>query len=255
MGSQTNFQIPEGLIGALRGAGRIAVLTGAGVSAESGVPTFREAQTGLWAQYDPQQLATPRAFRRDPKLVWEWYAWRRELVADVDPNPGHYALAAMEKQVPTFTLITQNVDGLHQRAGSRQPFELHGNIGRFKCFEQEHLIGTLPETEEIPPRCPRCGGLLRPDVVWFGESLPLAVLQTAVSAAETCDVFFSIGASALVQPAASLPFTALGAGAVVVEINPNETPLTPRADYVLSGPSGEVLPALVTAVWPEESET
>lgn len=255
MGSQTNFQFPEGLIDALRGAGRIAVLTGAGVSAESGVPTFREAQTGLWAEYDPQQLATPRAFRRDPKLVWEWYAWRRELVADVEPNPGHYALAAMEKQAPTFTLITQNVDGLHQRAGSRQPFELHGNITRFKCFAQEHMVESLPETEEVPPRCPRCDSLLRPDVVWFGESLPMAVLQTAVSAAETSDVFFSIGTSALVQPAASLPFTALGAGAVVVEINPNETPLTPRADYVLSGPSGEVLPALVTAVWPEKSET
>jgi NAD-dependent deacetylase len=252
MGSETNFQIPDELINALREAKRIAVLTGAGVSAESGVPTFRQAQTGMWAKYDPQQLATPRAFRQDPKLVWEWYTWRRELVADVDPNPGHYALAEMEQQAPTFTLITQNVDGLHQRAGSRRPFELHGNITRFKCFEQEHIVETLPESEEIPPRCPRCGGLLRPDVVWFGESLPLTVLQTAVSAAETCDVFFSIGTSALVQPAASLPFTALGAGAAVVEINPNETPLTPRADYVLSAPSGEVLPALVTAVWPQE---
>ncbi len=242
--------IPTELVNILRNAQHIAVLTGAGVSAESGVPTFRDAQTGLWARYRPEELATPQAFRRDPRLVWEWYAWRRELVATATPNPGHYALAEMERDCPVFTLITQNVDGLHQRAGSGQRFpviELHGNIQRTKCFEQNHLIKTWEDSSRVPPLCPRCGSLLRPDVVWFGESLPADALQAAWQAAATCDLFLSIGTSSLVEPAASLPYIALRAGIDVVEINPQPTPLTPHARWVLNGLAGQALPALVSA--------
>jgi len=170
------FTIPDSLISAVRTARHIAVLTGAGISAESGVPTFREAQTGLWAQYDPLELATPEAFRRNPKLVWQWYEWRRGLVSKAQPNPGHLALAQLELKVERFTLITQNVDGLHQRAGSRNVVELHGNINRTKCFDEEVVIESWAETGDAPPRCPRCGGLLRPDVVWFGEALPRQAL-------------------------------------------------------------------------------
>ncbi|MBE2198783.1 MAG: NAD-dependent deacylase [Anaerolinea sp.] len=241
--------IPDSLVQALRQAQHIAILTGAGTSAESGVPTFREAQTGLWAQYDPQELATPQAFQRSPKLVWEWYEWRRGLVAQAQPNPGHYALAQLEQLVPTVTLITQNVDGLHQRAGSRNPIELHGNIMRTKCFAEDKIVTSWAETGDVPPRCPRCGSLLRPDVVWFGESLPYAALQEAQQAARTCDVFLTIGTSALVQPAASLPITAMEAGAITVEINPQSTPLTRYMTHVLAAASGAALPQLLQAVW------
>ena len=159
--------IPAELIARLRQARRVAVLTGAGISAESGVPTFRQAQTGLWARYDPQQLATPQAFRRQPQLVWDWYAWRRGLVAGVEPNPGHFALAEIERRVPQFTLITQNVDSLHQRAGSRAVLELHGNIARTTCSREGRVVEAWPESDERPPRCPHCGAFLRPDVVWL----------------------------------------------------------------------------------------
>jgi len=244
-----NESFSNELIEALRTANHVAVLTGAGVSAESGVPTFREAQTGLWAQYDPQELATPQAFRRNPKLVWEWYAWRRDLVSQAEPNPGHAALAELEAKVPKFTLITQNVDGLHERAGSQNVIELHGNIMRTKCYENGRLINSWSETDEVPPRCPHCGGMLRPDVVWFGESLPYAALETAVSSAQSCDIFFSIGTSSLVQPAASLPIEAIQAGGVTIEINPQPTPLTSHVDYALAGSAGSILPALVTAAF------
>ncbi|MEW5871767.1 MAG: NAD-dependent deacylase [Chloroflexota bacterium] len=236
----------------LRTARSVAVLTGAGISAESGVPTFREAQIGLWARFRPEELATPQAFRKDPRLIWEWYTWRRELVQQARPNPGHLALAAMEERIPVFALITQNVDGLHQLAGSGNRFpviELHGNICRTKCFEEDIPVETWEETDQIPPRCPRCGGPLRPDVVWFGEALPLQAIQAAWEATQTCEIFFSIGTSGLVEPAASLPFMALKAGASVVEVNPNETPLTSHATYVLNGPSGIILPAIVKAIW------
>ncbi len=236
------------LINAVRAARHIAVLTGAGISAESGVPTFREAQTGLWAQYDPLELATPEAFRRNPKLVWQWYEWRRGLVSKAQPNPGHVALVELESHLSfdasRFTLITQNVDGLHQRAGSRNVVELHGNINRTKCFDEDVVIESWEETGDAPPRCPRCGGPLRPDVVWFGEMLPQRALASAVEAVSSCDVFFSIGTSALVQPAASLPYTALERGAIVVEINPDETPLTREATYALRGSAGVILPVL-----------
>jgi NAD-dependent deacetylase len=237
------------LIDALKSANHVAVLTGAGISAESGVPTFREAQTGLWARYNPQELATPQAFRHNPKLVWEWYTWRRELVSNAEPNPGHLALVELENKVPQFTLITQNVDGLHQRAGSQNIIELHGNIMRTKCFDNGRLVESWPETDEIPPRCPYCSGLLRPDVVWFGESLPHDALETAFASAQSCDIFFSIGTSALVQPAASLPLEAIQSGAVTVEINPQTTLLTSHVDFVLKGGAGTVLPELVAATF------
>lgn len=248
---QADIVIPPELVEALRSAQQVAVLTGAGVSAESGVPTFREAQTGLWAQYDPQELATPEAFRRDPRLVWDWYEWRRQLVGRAEPNPGHLALVELERRVPRFTLITQNVDGLHRRAGSQNVLELHGNINRTKCFVEESIVDEWPDTGEVPPRCPRCGGPLRPDVVWFGENLPVQTLQAAIEAARSCDLFFSIGTSALVQPAASLPYEAIRRGVVTVEINPDTTPLTGRVTYTLRGLAGKVLPALVGAVFSE----
>lgn len=240
--------IPNELIRSLRAARRIAALTGAGISAESGVPTFRDAQTGLWAQYRPEDLATPAAFRRDPKLVWEWYAWRRELVGGAQPNAGHTALAQLAARLRPFTLITQNVDGLHQRAGSLDVIELHGNITRTRCFDCERRVDEWADDGSVPPKCPVCGGWLRPDVVWFHEPLPHAALAAAVEAAQTCNVFLSIGTSALVEPAASLPVEALRAGAVVVEVNPHPTPLSERVSFVLRGPAGEVLPALVNAL-------
>ncbi|MBN2147829.1 MAG: NAD-dependent deacylase [Anaerolineales bacterium] len=243
------MQFPILLITALRAAHSVGVLTGAGVSAESGVPTFREAQTGLWASYRAEDLATPQAFLRDPKMVWEWYAMRRARIGTVQPNPGHYALAEIECRVPAFTLITQNVDGLHRRAGSQNVIELHGNISRVKCFNDGQIVDTWDESGEIPPRCPRCGGLLRPDVVWFGEMLPEDELRKAMKAARSCNLFFAIGTSGVVQPAASLPYLALEAGAQVLEINPNPTPLTQEATFAVSGLSGEVLPALVQATW------
>ncbi len=240
--------IPEELVNIIRKSKRVAVLTGAGISAESGIPTFRDAQTGLWARYRAEDLATPQAFLRDPRLVWEWYSWRRELIAKAKPNPGHQALVKMEQRMPVFTLITQNVDGLHQRAGSGIRFpviELHGNIQCNKCFEENRPVNTWEEDGQVPPRCPHCGGMLRPDVVWFGETLPEEALQTAWEAARSCEIFFAIGTSALVEPAASLPTIARSAGATIIEINTRPTPLSDRAHYVLSGTAGEILPALV----------
>ena len=247
--SQNWRVIPSKLIEQLALAKRVSVLTGAGISAESGVPTFRDAQSGLWARFKPEELATPRAFRANPKLVWEWYAWRRELVAKASPNPAHLALVEWEKRVPSsFTLITQNVDDLHRRAGSRDVVELHGNITRTKCFDENVVVTSWPDTAAIPPRCPRCGGFLRPDVVWFGEAMPEEETSQAFDASARCDVFLSIGTSAVVYPAASLPLHALEHGATVIEINPDPTPLTDKADYVLTGAAGVILPELLKSI-------
>lgn len=242
-------EFPVELTSRLRAGPKLVVLTGAGVSQESGLRTFRDAQTGLWARYKPEDLASPDAFRRDPKLVWDWYAWRRESVKGVRPNPGHYALVNIEKHIPRFTLITQNVDGLHRMAGSQNVLELHGNIQRVRCAECYTFTETWGDDTEGVPRCRECGGLLRPDVVWFGEALPRRQLEAAVMAARACDVFFSIGTSGVVQPAASLAFAAHNRGALVVEINAEATPLTPKANYVFHGKSGEILPGLVEAIW------
>lgn len=241
-------KLPAALVEALRHAKHVAVLTGAGVSAESGVPTFRDAQTGLWSRFNPQELATREAFQRNPKLVWEWYAYRRELTARAKPNAGHQALAEMEKRIPKFTLITQNIDGLHERAGSKNIVELHGNIHRTKCFNEDVRVGTWIDNGELPPRCPRCNSYLRPDVVWFGELLSPLALDEAFRAARSCDLFFSIGTSGVVEPAASLPFVALRNGAVVIEVNPEETPLSTGATFRLAGASGEMLPLVVDAL-------
>ncbi len=242
-----SFQIPATLIQQINTAENVVVLTGAGVSAESGIPTFREAQTGLWAKYNPEELATREAFQQNPNLVWQWYAWRRQLVMEAEPNPGHFALAELEKLVPHFTLITQNVDGLHGRSGSQNIIELHGNLSRCKCFANDHVAPAWPKVEE-PPACEQCGSLLRPDVVWFGEGLPQEALWTAVSATHQADIFFSIGTSSLVHPAASLPTEAIRKGVTTVEINPQQTPITHYMDFVLPGTAGAVLPALIEAI-------
>jgi NAD-dependent deacetylase len=222
----------------------VVVLTGAGVSKESGIPTFRDAQTGLWANFNPEDLATPRAFRRNPSLVWQWYDFRRQAVEKVQPNPGHLALVELEKKIAKFTLVTQNVDGLHARAGSKNIVELHGNITRNKCFDNEHRADDVPFDLKDPPKC-HCGSLIRPDVVWFEEALPVSELKTATLACESCDVMLVVGTSGLVQPAASLPLVAARAGATLVEINPGKTPLTSSVDIYLDGASGEILPAIV----------
>lgn len=245
----------QSLISHLRSAQRVVALTGAGVSAESGIPTFRDAQTGLWAQYDPTQLATPEAFARNPKLVWDWYEWRRALRRDTQPNAGHYALAAMAKYVPHLVVITQNIDGLHQLAGSPDVIELHGNLQRNKCSRENIVIDRAQAraTEEGLLACPRCGAYLRPDVVWFGETLPRDALERAFAEAIRCNVFFVIGTSGVVEPAASLPRYAKRAGAFIVEINTEATPLSAIADVVLRRKSGEILPKIVAKFQEEQN--
>ncbi len=237
----------QSLIAKLKTATRIVALTGAGVSAESGIPTFRDAQTGLWAQYDPLELATPQAFARQPQLVWDWYEWRRGLLAHAQPNAGHFALAELAKRFPHFVVVTQNIDGLHAQAGSAEVIELHGNLRRAKCSREE-IIVAREDARATPTSllaCPHCGAYLRPDVVWFGEALPRAALERAVRAAMQCHVFFSIGTSGLVEPAASLPRFAREAGAFLVELNPEPTPLSANADLVVRAKSGEALPRLL----------
>ena len=228
----------------LASARSIVVLTGAGISAESGVPTFRGAG-GLWRDYRAEDLATPEAFARDPNLVWEWYDWRRQLIAPAKPNLGHYALVTLEKRAPELTLITQNVDGLHPAAGSRNLLEIHGNIWRTRCLS----CGEVRENRDtpiarIPPRC-SCDGPLRPDVVWFGETLPADLLRQSIRAVEACDLMLVVGTSGVVQPAASMADTVLARGMPVVEINLDPTPLSDRATAALHGKAGEILPKLI----------
>jgi len=221
----------------------VTVLTGAGVSAESGVPTFR-GEAGLWREYRPEQLATPDAFEQDPKLVWEWYQWRRSLIYNVKPNRGHDVLVKMERKFKDFHLITQNVDGLHYLAGNRNLLELHGNIMRHRCVScQKKAYADMTEKQEALPHC-SCGGLYRPDVVWFGEMLDPDVLNQAFDLSSQSDLFFVIGTSAVVQPAASLPLIAKKGGAYVVEINGDPTPITSLVDLSLIGRAGEILPQI-----------
>lgn len=232
------------LLARLRDGASVAVLTGAGISAESGLPTFRGAG-GWWKNYRAEDLATPEAFQKDPKLVWEWYNHRRDLVRRHAPNPGHFALAQLEAFCKTFALITQNVDGYHQRAGSANVSELHGNIMQSRCSGcgRECEAGTEDWRDGLP-YC-SCGALYRPGVVWFGEMLPAVALQRAFEAAENCQLFFAVGTSSVVYPAAALPQLALKRGAYVVEINGEATPLTPRVSEFLQGRAGEILPGLV----------
>jgi NAD-dependent deacetylase len=247
---------PEKLLASLRRASRVVVFTGAGISAESGVPTFRDAQTGLWANFDATELATPEAFERNPALVWGWYEWRRAMVHKAKPNPAHLAIAAMATRVPTFTLITQNVDDLHERAGSRDVLHLHGQLARSFCRECGELC-TRPEPPSPdaegrridPPMCAACGGPVRPGVVWFGESLPEREWLASTEAASRCEVFFCVGTSSLVYPAASLTSLAIAAGAVTVQVNPNATDIDGAVTWSIRGPAGEVLPQIVEEAW------
>lgn len=222
---------------------KLVVLTGAGISAESGVPTFR-GKDGLWRHYRAIDLATPEAFRNDPKLVWEFYNWRRELLSPLRPNAAHLALVNLENQVPDFVLITQNIDNLHQQAGNRNILELHGNIWRVRCTKCHRVTENHTVPLSQPPLCEACGFMLRPDVVWFGESLDQSILERAIDAIEKCQMMFIIGTSAVVQPAASMGLHAKKRGAFVVEINLEATPYTGMYDLSIFGNSGDIVPAL-----------
>jgi NAD-dependent deacetylase len=264
-----DIAIPAPILARLRSATAALALTGAGISAESGIPTFRAPGTGLWSQYRITDFATPGAWQRNPKLVWGWYTHRRRIARAAQPNPGHRALATLEAYYPDFTLVTQNVDGLHTRAGSTSVAELHGNIHRFRCTAENIRVGWTDPEDDDPaamerlergegpevPTCPRCGALLRPDVVWFEEPLPDEPYQIAAMAAAHTDVCFVVGTSALVYPAASLPLLARRAGALVVEVNPEPTDLTPHADLSLHGPAGVILPALAMLIVAGENES
>lgn len=233
----------------LKTAKNVVALTGAGISAESGIPTFRD-KDGLFTRSNVEDVATPEGFKRNPKLVWEWYSMRRERVKQAQPNPGHIALAKFEEIFPNFTLITQNVDGLHQKAGSKKVIELHGNIMRNKCFANSHPVDVekLPASSEIPPSCPICRSPIRPDVVWFGELLDPEILSEAEDATKNADVFFSIGTSSVVYPAAGFITLAKEYGATVVEVNPNETEKSYCADFIFRYPSGKILPLILEAL-------
>lgn len=251
----------------LKRGSRVCALTGAGISAESGIPTFRDAQTGYWSNFDPKELATPEGFRANPQRVWAWYASRRNMAHTVEPNDGHRGLARLENRTGEFTLVTQNVDSLHARAGSRNVLEIHGNILRARCasgcmqvhrddhgelaesvFAADAAANTSDPEAITVPRCPRCGDYFRPDVVWFGEMLPEDALNEAFDAAARCEVFLLVGTSAEVEPAASLPVVAADAGAAVVEINPQATPVSSRAALSIRAGAGEAMSGIIAAL-------
>ena len=245
----SSWVIDDRLKRLVREAQRVSVLTGAGISAESGIPTFR-GDEGLWKQFRPEELASMDGFLANPRIVWEWYRFRRDVIGGAQPNDGHLALARWESLIPGFTLITQNVDGLHTRAGNRNLIELHGNLWRDRCLECGRTVEASEEVisgQAELPEC-NCGGRLRPDVVWFGEMLPEDEWRRADEAASLCDLFLAVGTSAVVHPAAGLPRLAKTRGAVLVEINPEATPLSGWADYTLFGPAGQVLPELLELV-------
>jgi NAD-dependent deacetylase len=230
---------------ALRTARTTTILCGAGLSADSGVPTFRDAQTGLWAQYRPEDLASPEAFARDPDTVWQWYRWRRQRIAEVEPNAGHQALAELATRLPDLRLVTQNVDGLQQRAGHDDVIEFHGNIHGNRCHREGRLVEVDAATD-TPPACPHCGGPVRPAVVWFGEPIPQEAIMRATAAAEACDLFIAVGTSAVVHPAAGLADIARQAGARIAEINPDDTALSERLDIRIRQRAAEALPQVLT---------
>jgi NAD-dependent deacetylase len=234
----------------LSGARSIACLTGAGVSAESGVDTFRDAQTGLWSHFDPRMLASQDGFAEDPGLVWRWYMGRLSQVEQAQPNPGHHALANMERLMPGFTLATQNIDNLHERAGNRSVLHLHGRINAFHCndCDSDYTLCDEDRTAALPPFCTSCGGWVRPAVVWFGEMLPERVLAHAYRAVEQCDVLLVVGTSGVVYPVASMPELAARSGATVIDVNPEPNPVSELADVYLCGPGGVILPRLFEAL-------
>jgi NAD-dependent deacetylase len=217
------------------------------MSKESGIPTFRDAPNALWAKFNPEQLATREGFASDPPLVWRWYAERRAMISRAKPNPGHKAIAELETLIDEVIVITQNIDNLHREAGSASLIEIHGNIFHYKCFDNDHPIESLPDDEGIPPRC-HCGSHIRPDVVWFGEMLPEDAIEEAYRALTSCETVLVVGTSGMVYPAAGFPGVAKQAGARVIEVNPEETPITRDADFFLQGPAGEVLPQLVLSL-------
>lgn len=222
----------------------VAILTGAGISAESGIPTFR-GPGGVWRTYRAEELATPQGFARDPKLVWEWYDWRRSVIAEAQPNAGHNALAEIERRVPQFTLITQNVDGLHDRAGSKNTLKVHGDIWTLRCTScGRERVDRNPRLQQVPPMC-ACGAMERPGVVWFGEGLPENIWDQSVEATKTADLFFVIGTSAVVHPAAGLVYLAKSSGAKIVEINVDDTPVSSTVDLCWRASAAEALPALL----------
>ncbi len=231
----------------LHQAKRIVCLTGAGASAESGIATFRTANTGLWSHFNSQQLASQEGFAANPGMVWQWYMHRLAAVEAAHPNAGHLALAQLEKQKPAFTLVTQNVDNLHERAGSRHVLHLHGRITHFYCnvCSVAHELQPAERHASLPPHCPSCGGAIRPAVVWFGETLPARVLDKAWQASERCDLFLVVGTSGVVNPAAQLPLVAQQHGAHLIDINPEVTPIAERADIRLPGRGGFVLSRLL----------
>jgi NAD-dependent protein deacetylase/lipoamidase len=245
------------IIEALRGATRVVILTGAGVSAESGIPTFRDRQTGLWENFDAAELATPDAFERDPALVWGWYEWRRAAVLNAQPNPAHCAIAAMANHVSQLTLVTQNVDDLHERAGSRDVLHLHGELSRPYCENCRQPYAHPTEIPQLPPggaridppRCVSCDAKIRPGVVWFGETLPERQWLLARDAAKHCDVLLVCGTSSVVQPAASLTDMAADAGATTIQVNPNPTDADGSVTFTLRRPAGIVLPQMVADTW------
>lgn len=231
----------------LANASALVCLTGAGASAESGVPTFRDARTGLWSRYDPEELASPAGFARNPGLVWRWYMWRLALVEGARPNAGHVALARLETRTPCLTLITQNVDSLHEAAGNGNVLHLHGHLDRFRCHRcrTPYVLQEPDRRAQRPPVCPHCGAWIRPDVVWFGEALPPAVLEAAWRAVERCDVMLVVGTSGMVTPAAQLPRIAKRAGAEIIDVDPQPGPLSALAHLFLPGRSSEILPRLL----------
>lgn len=241
-------------VGLLAAAKRIVVTTGAGMSSESGIPTFRDAPGAIWANYNPEDLATPEGFQRDPDLVWRWYAERRNMIAQASPHAGHTALFRLEKIYDDFVLLTQNIDNLHRRAGSQRLIELHGNIFRFKCFDVHHAAEHVDPNATSPPRC-HCGSLIRPDVVWFGEMLDAHDIDRAFAAIGACDVLIVVGTSGLVYPAAGFPDAARAAGARIVEINPERTPISALADAFLGFGAAKALPELTDAVMRRRAET
>jgi NAD-dependent deacetylase len=240
--------ISEELLRRLAAARSVAAFTGAGISSESGVPTFR-GDDGIWKKFKAEELANFNAFIRNPDLVWEWYRQRKRIMASIEPNPGHYALVDLERRFQEFAVITQNIDNLHNRAGSKTVYELHGNIGRNYCISCRMVFANeeILESDAVP-RCDVCGGLVRPDVVWFGEFLPEDAWEASEEASRRADVFLSIGTSGIVYPAASLPHIAKRAGAFLVEVNPEPTPITDIADEFIPGKAGEILPHLVDAL-------
>lgn len=234
-------------IATIENARRVVVLTGAGVSAESGIQTFRDAQSGMWADFDPMKLASPQGFAENSGLVWRWYVARFQKLGEVQPNPAHVSIARLQQQKEDFTLITQNVDDLHERAGSHGVLHLHGTIARFHCNDCGH-VHAVTEAElaaEDAPLCPVCRGKIRPSVVWFGEMLPEVEMQQAWEKSRNCDCMLVVGTSGVVYPVAELPWLAKRAGAAVIDVNPEATEISKMADIYLEGKAGEVLPRLI----------